>query len=142
MTAILYEKKDHIALVTINRPEAYNSMDPATEREMASVWLNFRDDDDLWAAVLTGAGSLPFKGIIHVAGISMLWLASERSIRGSVRSAMQIIEAEDFVSAAFPVIGAGSGSFKPEKALDIMLAEFATIDSDADVRVVRYTNKT
>lgn len=95
----------------------------------------------LGRAVLTGAGTLPFKGIIHVAGISILWLASERSIRGSVRSAMQIIEAEGFTSAAFPVVGAGSRSFKPQKALDLMLAEFATIDSNADVTVVRYKKK-
>ncbi len=39
----------------------------------------------LGGAVLTGAGNLPFKGIIHVAGINMLWRASERSIRDSVQ---------------------------------------------------------
>ena len=36
-------------------------------------------------AVLTSAGKLPFRGIIHVAGINMLWRASEFSIRQSVR---------------------------------------------------------
>src|SRR3954465_9073940 len=36
-------------------------------------------------AVLTSAGRLPFKAIIHVAGINLLWRASERSIRDSVR---------------------------------------------------------
>lgn len=35
----------------------------------------------LGGAVLTGAGRLPFEGIIHVAGISMLWRSSDRSIR-------------------------------------------------------------
>src|SRR5436305_2220178 len=44
----------------------------------------------LGEAVLTSAGRLPFKGIIHVAGISMLWRSSEQSIRRSVRSAMRI----------------------------------------------------
>jgi O-acetyl-ADP-ribose deacetylase len=38
-------------------------------------------------AVLTSAGRLPFKGIIYLAGINMLWRASERSIRESVRNA-------------------------------------------------------
>ena len=38
----------------------------------------------LGGAVLTSAGRLPFKAIIHVAGINMLWRASERSIRQSV----------------------------------------------------------
>jgi len=38
----------------------------------------------LGGAVLTSGGKLPFKGIIRVAGINMLWRASERSIRDSV----------------------------------------------------------
>jgi len=95
----------------------------------------------LGGAVLTSAGTLPFKGIIHVAGINMLWRASERSIRGSVRSAMQIVDDEAFASVAFPVIGAGSGSFNRQRALDVMLAEFATIKSGADVRIVEYVKK-
>ena len=96
----------------------------------------------LGGAVLTGAGKLPFKGIIHVAGINMLWLASEQSIRGSVRSAMQIVDDKSFASVAFPVIGAGSGSFSRQKALDVMLAEFDIINSSAHVRIVEYVKKT
>src|ERR1043165_1012979 len=46
----------------------------------------------LGGAVLTGAGKLPYKGIIHVAGISMLWRSSEESIRGSVANALRIAE--------------------------------------------------
>ena len=92
----------------------------------------------LGGAVLTGAGRLPFKGIIHVAGINMLWFASERSIRDSVRNAMQIVNDEGFVSVGFPIIGAGSGSFNRKKALDEMLLEIESIQSDAEVRVVEY----
>lgn len=89
-------------------------------------------------AALTGAGTLPFRGIIHVAGINMLWRASEPSIRGGVRSAMQIVEREGFVSVAFPVIGAGSGGFNQEQALNIMLDEFKTIEATAQVKIVRW----
>ena len=60
MSGIVYEKKEHIALVTINRAHAHNAMDPATEREMAAVWLDFREDDDLWVAVLSGSGEKAF----------------------------------------------------------------------------------
>src|SRR4029078_8763955 len=38
----------------------------------------------LGGAVLTSAGRLPFRGIIHVAGINLLWRASGRSVRDSV----------------------------------------------------------
>ncbi len=92
----------------------------------------------LGGAVLTGAGRLPHKGIIHVAGINGFWFATERSIRGSVRSAMRIVEEQGFQSVAFPVIGAGSGSYHVDKALALMLDEFTRIESLARVRIVRF----
>ena len=95
----------------------------------------------LGGAVLTNAGRLPFKGIIHVAGINMLWCASEKSIRASVRSAMEIVNNQGFASVAFPVIGAGSGSFKVDKALAIMVDEFGHLESDAKVVIVQFTPK-
>lgn len=70
----------------------------------------------LGEAVLTGAGRLPFRGIIHVAGINLCWMASEYSIRTSARNAMQIVNAQGFASVAFPVIGAGSGNFNAQRA--------------------------
>lgn len=92
----------------------------------------------LGGAVLTGAGRLPYKGIIHVAGINMLWMASQRSIRDSVRNAMIIVNERGFDSAAFPIIGAGSGSFNTERALEIMSDEFTHLESDSKVTVVKY----
>jgi O-acetyl-ADP-ribose deacetylase (regulator of RNase III) len=77
----------------------------------------------LGEAVLTSAGRLPFRGIIHVAGISGLWQASEYSIRHSVRSAVALAEQQGFKSLAFPIIGAGTGSFSQSKALSLMLDE-------------------
>jgi O-acetyl-ADP-ribose deacetylase len=89
-------------------------------------------------AVLTSAGKLPFRGIIHVAGINMLWRASERSIRESVSNAIDIVEERGFASVAFPLIGAGSGSLNAEMVLATMLDELSRIESGARVIVVRY----
>jgi O-acetyl-ADP-ribose deacetylase (regulator of RNase III) len=89
---------------------------------------------------LTSAGTLPFRGIIHVAGINMLWRASEQSIRDSVRNAMRIAHENDFQSIAFPLIGAGSGSFNPEKAKALMLDELDEIDTSMKVAIVVYKN--
>ena len=90
----------------------------------------------LGGAVLTSAGKLPFKGIIHVAGINMLWRASERSIRDSVRNAMKLAHDQNFQSIAFPLIGAGSGSFNQERAKEIMLDELQILESPLEVTVV------
>src|ERR1700733_2432499 len=57
----------------------------------------------LGGAVLTLAGRLPFKGIIHVAGINLLWRASERSIRDSVKNAVQLAHEKGFKSIAIPL---------------------------------------
>src|SRR5690349_17332492 len=65
----------------------------------------------LGQAVATGPGRLPFKRIIHVAGINMFWRASERSIRDSVSNALRVARAEGLRSLAMPLIGAGSGGF-------------------------------
>ena len=90
----------------------------------------------LGGAVLTTAGRLPFKAIIHVAGINMLWRASERSIRDSVRNAVALAVEHGFRSIAFPLIGAGSGSFNQKRAQAIMLDELQKLESPLEVTVV------
>ena len=90
----------------------------------------------LGGAVLTSAGRLPFKAIIHVAGINMLWRASEWSIRQCVRNAMALAHEKGFQSIAFPLIGAGSGGFNQERAKTIMEDELGKIDSPMEVKVV------
>lgn len=49
-----------MALVTLDRPEVRNAMDLAMHKELAQVWDDFERDDDLWVAVLTGAGDRAF----------------------------------------------------------------------------------
>ena len=90
----------------------------------------------LGGAVLTTAGKLPFKGIIHVAGINMLWMASERSIRDSVKNAVRLAHDKGFTSIAFPLIGAGSGSFNQEQAKTLMLDELSKLDVPMTVKIV------
>lgn len=90
----------------------------------------------LGGAVLTSAGRLPFKGIIHVAANRIYWGASEWSIRQSVRNAMILATEKGFKSIAFPLIGAGSGDFDQGWAKPIMADELAKMDLPLDVRVV------
>jgi E-phenylitaconyl-CoA hydratase len=57
---ILYEKDGRIATITINRPEALNAIDPATNAELGEAFADFRDDPEVWVAILTGAGERAF----------------------------------------------------------------------------------
>jgi O-acetyl-ADP-ribose deacetylase len=93
----------------------------------------------LGGAVVTSPGELPFKAIIHVAGIGLTWRASEKSVRLSVRNAVELAKERSYRSLAFPLIGAGTGGLSSIKVEQLMLNELATIDFDADVRVVRFT---
>ncbi len=56
MSVLIYEKKDRIAYITLNRPEKMNALNTELINELAKAWVDFRDDDDAWVAVLTGAG--------------------------------------------------------------------------------------
>jgi enoyl-CoA hydratase/carnithine racemase len=53
---VLYEKRDRIAYLTINRPEARNAVSPEVHRAMIAAWADFADDDSVDVAILTGAG--------------------------------------------------------------------------------------
>src|ERR1051325_957191 len=56
MSKVLYEKRDRIAYVTLNRPEAKNAIDPEVHELLWQTWEDFRDDDAVDVAILTGTG--------------------------------------------------------------------------------------
>jgi O-acetyl-ADP-ribose deacetylase len=92
----------------------------------------------LGGAVQTSAGTLPFKAIIHVAGINLVWRSSESATRACVRSAVQIARESGYRSIAFPLIGAGTGGMAPEKVRKIMGDEAAKADFDGEIRIVSF----
>lgn len=78
----MFEKKDHLAILTLNRPEAMNAMNAAMRREMGAAFVDFRDDADAWVLVITGAGDRAF-----CAGMDLREMASNlaRGAGGSPR---------------------------------------------------------
>lgn len=54
--SIDYTLRGHIVTITINRPEARNSLDMQHFQELAQAWAEFRDDPAAWVAVVTGTG--------------------------------------------------------------------------------------
>jgi len=56
MDNVLYEKRNRIGYVTLNRPDALNALDDHLNEELWSVWDDFARDDSLDVAILTGAG--------------------------------------------------------------------------------------
>ncbi len=54
--AVLYEKRDRVVLITLNRPEALNAINRQLKSEFAGALWKFEEDDDARVAVITGAG--------------------------------------------------------------------------------------
>lgn len=52
--------RDHIAQITLNRPEAMNALDPESREQLAAHWRRISEDDDIRVVVLTGAGDRAF----------------------------------------------------------------------------------
>jgi len=60
MPVVIYEKKGRIAYITMNRPEAYNAINLEMWDALFKAWLDFRDDPEVWTAILTGTGKKVF----------------------------------------------------------------------------------
>ena len=56
LTTVEYEKRGHIAYVTLNRPDKLNAMNADMHRELGEVWNDFQQDDAMRAAILSGKG--------------------------------------------------------------------------------------
>ncbi len=56
MPKVITEVRGRVLVVTINRPEKRNCVDGETADLLSDAWTRFRDEDDLWVAVLTGSG--------------------------------------------------------------------------------------
>ena len=66
--AVDYEKEGRIAIMTINRPEALNALNADVQRELHEAMVDFRDDAELWVAILTGAGDRAFSAGADIKG--------------------------------------------------------------------------
>jgi enoyl-CoA hydratase/carnithine racemase len=53
---VLYELRDHVATITYNRPEVLNAVNGALRQDLNEAFTRFREDDDAWVAIVTGAG--------------------------------------------------------------------------------------
>lgn len=67
----LAQADGRVVVVTINRPERHNALHPDAGDELSAVFDAFEADDDLWVAILTGAGPKAF-----CAGFDLKWAAA------------------------------------------------------------------
>ncbi len=56
MSLVTYELDDHVATITYNRPEALNAVNGEMRRDLNGAFARFRDEEEAWVAIVTGAG--------------------------------------------------------------------------------------
>jgi enoyl-CoA hydratase/carnithine racemase len=87
MPKLIYEKRDRIAYLTINRPEARNAIDQEVHGLMIEAWTDFHADDSVDVAILTGAGEAFCAGADLKSYIPAV-MRGEMDIRGIVETGL------------------------------------------------------
>jgi len=67
---VRYEKRNHVAVIVMNRPDVMNALHPPAHEELDRCWEDFKADDDCRVAIITGAGDRAFS-----AGNDLKWTA-------------------------------------------------------------------
>jgi O-acetyl-ADP-ribose deacetylase len=92
----------------------------------------------LGGAVVTSAGKLNFKAIIHVAGINLLWMGSAEATRLCAENALKIAQERNYASIALPTIGAGTGGLSEAKSVEIIQQVAEASAYSGHVIIVRF----
>lgn len=100
---VLYEKKDRIAYITINRPQALNALNCDTLNELIDVLKEFDRDEEVGVAIITGAGRAFVAGA-DISQMQALTTEEGRSMTRLGQECMALIE-----SLSKPVIAAVNG---------------------------------
>lgn len=58
MNLVTYELDDHVATITLNRPEARNAINGALRTDLNAAWERFRAEEDAWVGILTANGEV------------------------------------------------------------------------------------
>ena len=129
---VTVERNGNVLLVTLNRPEVYNAVHPPMSHELDLIWNDFARDQDLWVAILTGAGDKSF-----CAGNDLKFTArgGEGSLPASGFSGLtQRFDLEKPIVAAVNGFAMGGG-FETALCCDVIIASEQATFALPEVRV-------
>jgi len=135
---VLVEKTEHVTTLTINRPEAMNSINPHVTVAMDKALNEYRDDKDQWVCIVTGAGEKAFSAGNDLKFTAQHGMAAMREITEGITSGFAGITERDDIFK--PIIGAVNGlamggGFEIALACDIIIASDNAFFSFPEPRV-------
>jgi enoyl-CoA hydratase len=101
---LIVEVQNRIARVTVNRPKVLNALNEKTVREIHAAFLSLKDNPDVGAVILTGAGEKAF-----VAGADINELAVMTPLQGEASSTLGQAALREIEMLGKPVIAAING---------------------------------
>jgi enoyl-CoA hydratase len=131
---LLIDKADGVATVTINRPEAMNVMSRALRAALDEAFVALRDDDEVRAVVLTGAGERAFTAGLDLKELGVEGIGAANATSPAANPVLAIQQ------CGKPVIGAINGvaitgGFELALACDVLIASTRARFADTHARV-------
>lgn len=125
-SVLVYEVKDKIAYITMNRPEKLNALNGDLQNELSQAWERFEKDPDAWVAILNGAGRA------FCVGTDVGFVSSERPAQEVSAQAARARPLVNGVNILKPIIAAvhgyslGAGFGMVLKECDLLIAAEST----------------
>lgn len=110
MQCIDFVVNDRVASITINRPEVRNALNPMTYYELSQACDQIEQDDDIWLAVITGAGDRAFSAGRDLKQMAQINAAGEEAKREEAELWEKITRLTDRHYFPKPIIARLNGS--------------------------------
>lgn len=110
MQFIDFALKERVAWITINRPEVRNALNPMTYYELSQACDQIEQDDDIWLAVITGAGDKAFSAGRDLKQMAQINAASKAEKREEAELWKKITRLTDRHYFPKPIIARLNGS--------------------------------
>lgn len=101
---IIFDKKENIAVVKINRPEKLNALNLKTMDELKNVFEKIKEDESVYAVIITGSGEKAFVAGADIAELNELNVISGKDFAEAGQGVFNLIE-----NSEKPVIAAVNG---------------------------------
>lgn len=108
-TETKFLRRARTAIITFNRPKVRNCIGPTTHQELITAWRTFRDDPELYVAILTGSGDKAFCAGADLRAVDALARRSEKKPRRKTDEAPGILGPSRWTNIYKPIIAAVNG---------------------------------